>query len=164
MTPQCDMQERAELNAEIVRLREAGAVAAAAKKSAAAALMREVDASNAAQLARRAAAKAAAIEDDKVIARFIQERDAREQVMTQTCSSCTSRAAAMLVDSQLAVSHHHTCAVAALAVDPSLDESSHLPSWYSDNCACQSCDPAVHPTAACTCKQSQGGRLDSGCG
>ncbi len=74
------VQERAQLNAEIARLREADAAAAAAKKSAAAALMREVDASNAAQLARRAAAKAAAIEDDKVIARFIQERDAREQV------------------------------------------------------------------------------------
>ena len=80
LMPRRHVQERAQLNAEVARLREADAAAAAAKKSAAAALMREVDASNAAQLARREAAKAAAVEDDKVIARFIQERDAREQV------------------------------------------------------------------------------------
>ena len=52
----------------------------AAKKLASAALMHEVDVSNAALLERRRAEKAALVEQDKKIARFIQERDAREQV------------------------------------------------------------------------------------
>ena len=42
--------------------------------------MREVDASNASLLERRRAEKAALVEQDKKIARFIHERDARQQV------------------------------------------------------------------------------------
>ena len=92
--------------------------------------MREVDASNAAQLARRAAAKAAAVEDDKVIARFIQEREAREQVTLPAVSDAYPDTAAVAVQKLL------LSALDAISISPV--------GWLS--CQIPEKDPVGHTT------------------
>lgn len=68
------------MNAEIARLRQLDLSNSSAKRAAADALMHEVAASNAELMARKREARAAEIEEDKRIARYVLERDARDQV------------------------------------------------------------------------------------
>jgi hypothetical protein len=91
--------------------------------------MHEVDVSNAALLERRRAEKAALVEQDKKIARFIQEREAREQVAKLLTVQLRSRNRCNRLYARV---HHRAASVALLLTCSTPVASSHATkSWVA---------------------------------
>lgn len=68
------------MTVEIARLRALDVSNSMAKRSASKALMKAVTASNVDLMARKREARAAEVEEDRRIARYVRDRDARQQV------------------------------------------------------------------------------------